>query len=213
MSEALMKINNLITALTSWLTQIFVLYFSNTPANATVKRIKSDGTLENVEIPNIAQSKLDLLSAANIFFASAHLAGDAGGAGYVELAPDIEGAFSYGEGVTFFDIDLYSFTDAEITFPSHVKLTVCFYAYIIAEVYNYTIKVVEFSQETADLNGALEYGISGSNTYTGVLVAGGTTSTPRLHLFGRNEANLDPAKISHFKAVVKKIAPFVAPEA
>ena len=57
MNELIKKINNFYTVVESWLSSIWDMFFSTTPANVPVKKMKSDGTIETVEVPNHARIK------------------------------------------------------------------------------------------------------------------------------------------------------------
>lgn len=66
---------NLITVVKSQLLKIHDIFFATTPALVTIKRIKSDNTIEEVEIPNIAKINADIIAAGNVIPLSG--AGDA----------------------------------------------------------------------------------------------------------------------------------------
>ncbi len=59
MNELIKKINNFYTVVESWLSSIWDMFFSTTPANVSVKKMKSDGTIEIVQMPNRASMEND----------------------------------------------------------------------------------------------------------------------------------------------------------
>ena len=57
LSGLITKINNLIEVAKDWISKIWDVYFDTTAKNVTVKKLKSDGTIANTSIPNIAKVK------------------------------------------------------------------------------------------------------------------------------------------------------------
>lgn len=62
---SLTRLNNLVTVVKSQLLKVHDLFFNTTPQTVIIKRLKEDDTIEEVEMPNIAQINADLLEGGN----------------------------------------------------------------------------------------------------------------------------------------------------
>jgi len=206
MTEALAKINRFVEVYASWLLNIYNLYFSTTPALVTIKRFANTTTyeVEEVDIPNLAMHKAGIITASGIVPGSVTQIGDSGGAPFVELVPDTPDVMAFTEGVTAWDIDVYGCTPGESASPSNEKIKVTL------EAEDDGAGGLSFNIQAFSLNpgfsgiGWMEWGVSGTDSYSGSLVASGSSADNKLHLFVRNENNLDPDVTSHFKAAVRK---------
>ena len=59
LNQLLLKLSNLYTVVESWLSGMWDMFFSTTAGNVAVKKLKSDGTIETVNMPNKASMKSD----------------------------------------------------------------------------------------------------------------------------------------------------------
>lgn len=59
LNQLLLKLSNFYTVVESWLSSMWDMFFSTTAGNVAVKKLKSDGTIETVNMPNKASMKSD----------------------------------------------------------------------------------------------------------------------------------------------------------
>lgn len=73
-TEALSKLENIITVIKDQTLKIQEMYFSNTPQTITVKRLNAEGEPEDVDLPNIAKIHEELLAAGHVIPISGYTA-------------------------------------------------------------------------------------------------------------------------------------------
>lgn len=198
MTEALAKINNLITVITSWFTAFYDLFFSATPGNVTIKKLGTDGTVEDVSVPNLAKHRESVLSASGTINMSASHVGDAGGPAWVEMEPEIPEDMNANIGLVQYEIELFQFTEGTDFTLKYLHATISAVVAFTTSGSVYAIDEENSKIHSGDGNWALS-----CNDTPGTL-AGAVTLPRRLRIFVRNELNLDPDYTSYFKARVRK---------
>lgn len=206
--ETQAKVDNLVTAIADQYLKRHALFFSDTPQDVEIEFMNPDGTLATAMVPNVAKYRQDVISASGIVEGSASQVGDSGGAPPVELIPDNPSVMEFSEGLTAWDIDIYGYTEDSLESISSQKIKVLLRADDDgAGGLGFNIKADDANPSGGagfTLVGWMEWGVSGTDSYSGSLVPSGSSADNKLHLFVRNENNLDPTKTSYFKAAIRR---------